>query len=215
MLIDNNIVVLRSAPNRAIHIPVAFRMAGIDQYIPHAIIDTGCEYSHISAGAINFGMTASEAKHRLLMFKYTRLSSGSGVEGRAENKDKLLSLLVMINKCKYDCIVKGLSQEQTEVVIHSKFTQDELDYIGNSKFTRFRVPAYNLKLGCMNLGQQYIIISFSSVESINLVGMELLKLLYMQSLILSRDTQLTLLAHRYSKQGIAKALGLSKKILLN
>lgn len=85
----------------------------------------------------------------------------------------------------------------------------------NSKFTRFRAPAYNLKLGCMNLGQQYIIVSFSSVESINLVGMELLKLLYVQSLLLRRDTQLTLLAHRYSKQGITKAIDLSKKILLN
>lgn len=115
MLIDNNIVVIKSEPNRSIHIPVAFRMAGIDQYISHAVIDTGCEYSHISAGAINFGMTASEAKHRLLMFKHTRLSAGSGVEGRAENKDKLLSLLVMLNRCKYDCIVNGLSQEQSTV----------------------------------------------------------------------------------------------------
>ena len=207
MKIEPNFALIKSrtAPQNLIRASLECSLLGRQQFIPDCILDTGCATSLIPAGNIDFGMTSDQAQDIFLFNKNIPISIGVGVEGHMMDRSKIIECRDYLNKLKAYCREKKFNQAETEKFIRNNCSEQTINFINNSKFIRYHLPIYDIKVATVNTKTYGLSIAFNVSNDMTLIGMGAIQNLYMQTFSSNGDfyTLLTILEKKRIDRAIA------------
>lgn len=207
MKIEPNFALIKSktAYHNVILASLEFRLFEKPQFISECIIDTGCSTSLIPAGNIDFGMAPDQAQDKLLFDKNIPIQISVGVEGHMMDRSKIIECRDYLNKLKAYCREKKFNQAETEKFIRNNCSEQTINFIKNSKFIRYHLPIYDIKVATVNTKTYGLSIAFNVSNDMTLIGMGAIQNLYMQTFSSNGDfyTLLTILDKRRIDRAIA------------
>ena len=207
MKIEPNFALIKSktAYHNVIRASLEFNLFGRQQFLADCVVDTGCATSLIPAGNIDFGMTSDQAQDKLLFDKNIPIHTGVGVEGHMMDRSKIIECRDYLNKLKAYCREKKFNQAETEKFIRNNCSEQTISYIKNSKFIRYHLPIYDIKVATVNTKTYGLSIAFNVSNDMTLIGMGAIQNLYMQTFSSHGDfyTLLTILDKRRIDRAIA------------